>query len=952
MRYLLFCTLIFLGINSIAQNNEKYDSVITNIYADTLKSIQQNDLHKNSSKHFYLIKLKEGFEVIFEKQFKPQIKRQLNKKWFVIEADKNSIEQNEFIEKYFLANNLWKFSSTLLHNKSKLNFNKDYIFLIETSNAISLENFIDQHKTEARILTKRGEKLFRIKTSISFVMRKLINEEEVISVDVKLSSPKEESVVNDYDNSVNDINLFFAKYPTINGNGLTVSVKENLFDTTDIDFKNRYKPTTLNSNEITTHATTMATLIGGGGNSFYTGKGIARGCSLSSDNYVVLLPETDSVYKHYNISVQNHSYGVGIENFYGSDAAAYDLSMIDDAVLLHVFSAGNSGDLTDTIGQYKNINGFANITGSFKQAKNILIVGSVDSFYNVPLLSSKGPAYDGRIKPELVAYGNEGSSGAAAITSGTALAVQAAYAQEHSNSLPANTLVKAILINSADDVFNQGPDFYSGYGNVNTYHAVKDMQSNNFFYGTVGQDETKDFNISLPANAKNLKITLVWNDPPAQTNAYTALVNDLDLQLEKASDHERWLPWVLSSTANIDSLNQWATRKRDSLNVVEQITIDNPVEGNYIIHVKGYDVSTSSQSFYVVYRSDTLNTFEFVSPAKNDHFTSGGNSIFRWNSTYANTSGKLEYSIDKGMTWNLIDGNVDLSKKYFKWTVPDTFCLALARMTIGSDVLVSDTFNFSKQLYPKVGFNCDDSVLIYWNKVDGIKNYKVYQLGSKYLEPLSTTSDTGIILHNTSSPYVAVTTAFNNNENGVNSYTFNYTTQGVGCYVSNFLADLNANNNAFLQLSLGTTYDVTTVQFQELTANGWNTISTITPVTNTELNFEDNTLHNGINNYRAVITLNNGNIIYSNIASVFYFGNNIFVMMPNPVPHGHNFTILSNSSDSSTVVIYDIAGRKVLQQTITETREDIPVTSLARGMYIVVIYNNNKKMFSQNLLIE
>jgi hypothetical protein len=124
------------------------------------------------------------------------------------------------------------------------------------------------------------------------------------------------------------------------------------------------------------------------------------------------------------------------------------------------------------------------------------------------------------------------------------------------------------------------------------------------------------------------------------------------------------------------------------------------------------------------------------------------------------------------------------------------------------------------------------------------------------------------------------------------------------------------------------------------------------PVTNTELNFEDNTLNNGINNYRAVITLNNGSIIYSNIASVFYFGNNIFVIMPNPVPYGHNFTILSNSSDSSTVVIYDIAGRKVLQQTITETREDIPVTSLARGMYIVVIYNNNKKIFSQNLLIE
>ena len=273
----------------------------------------------------------------------------------------------------------------------------------------------------------------------------------------------------------------------------------------------------------------------------------------------------------------------------------------------------------------------------------------------------------------------------------------------------------------------------------------------------------------------------------------------------------------------------------------------------------------------MVYRFDTLNAFEFISPAKDDHFTSGDEGVFRWSSTYTNTSGKLEYSIDKGATWNLINANIDLTKKYFKWTVPDTFCLALARMTIGNDLYVSDTFNFSKQLYPKVGFNCDDSVLIYWNKVDGIKNYKIYQLGSKYLEPFSTTADTSIILYNTSSPYIAVTTSFDNNLNGVNSYTFNYTTQGVGCYVSNFLADLNANNNALLQLSLGTTYDVTTVQFQELTANGWSTISTITPVTNTELNFEDDTLHNGINNYRAVITLNNGRYHLQQYCRCFLF---------------------------------------------------------------------------------
>ena len=37
-------------------------------------------------------------------------------------------------------------------------------------------------------------------------------------------------------------------------------------------------------------------------------------------------------------------------------------------------------------------------------AKNIITVGHIDSLGNVLSLSSRGPAYDGRIKPELVAF--------------------------------------------------------------------------------------------------------------------------------------------------------------------------------------------------------------------------------------------------------------------------------------------------------------------------------------------------------------------------------------------------------------------------------------------------------------------------------------------------------------------------------------------------------------------
>ncbi|HXL54800.1 MAG TPA: S8 family serine peptidase [Chitinophagaceae bacterium] len=956
MRYLLFCLFIFWETIGLAQNRVQQDKAITGVFADTANPVRSKELFSTvdsiTSKYF-LIKIYSDHANSFKKQFKKQIKRQLNVNWFIIKVERPAIQNNAFIEQYFVANNNWKLSPTLLNKLNELPPDKNFIFLVEVNDCSSFTNFINQHASQASILSAHNnEKIFRVKTNFSFITKTLIGDESVISVDLRLNTPKEESVINDYDNSVNGINLFFAKYPAVNGEGLTVSVKENLFDTTDIDFKGRYKPTTLNSSQITSHATTMTTLIGGGGNSFYTGKGIAWGSNLSSSDFTILLPETNSTYRQYNISVQNHSYGVGVENFYGSDAAAYDQSMIDNPSLLHIFSAGNSGDLADSIGQYKDLTGFANITGSFKQAKNILVVGSVDSFYNVPLLSSKGPAYDGRIKPELVAYGNDGSSGAAAITSGTSLAVQSAYAIQHNDSLPANALVKAIIINSADDILNQGPDFFSGYGNVNTYRAAKDMLSGNFFSGTVRQDETKDFNISIPVNAKNLKVTLVWNDAPAQANAFTALVNDLDLQLEKRSDNTIFLPWDLNSTPNVNSLNQLPERKRDSLNVVEQITIDNPAAGNYIIHVKGYDVSTTVQSFYVVYRWDTANTFQFISPAATDHFTSGSNSIFRWNSTYAKTSGKLEFSIDNGATWNLINANVDLSKKYYQWVAPDTFVLALARMTIGSDVYVSGTFSFSTQLYPHVGFNCTDSVLIYWDKVKGINKYEVYQLGSKYLEPVTILADTTIVLRNNTSPYVAVTTVLDNNHTGVNSYTFNYNTQGVACYISNFLADLNANNNALLQLALGTIFNINSVQFQELTPNGWNTISTIQPVTITNLSYKDNSLHNGINTYRAIVMLNNGNIIYSSTVNVYYFSNNIFVMMPNPLPRNQNLTILSNNFTANTLVMYDMMGRKVLQKEISETREDISIAHLVKGMYIVMIFNNNKKLFNGKLLIE
>jgi hypothetical protein len=42
--------------------------------------------------------------------------------------------------------------------------------------------------------------------------------------------------------------------------------------------------------------------------------------------------------------------------------------------------------------------------------------------------------------------------------------------------------------------------------------------------------------------------------------------------------------------------------------------------------------------------------------------------------------------------------------------------------------------------------------LFYWNKLPGIANYRVYKLGSKYLEPITVTSDSFLVLAKTTNP--------------------------------------------------------------------------------------------------------------------------------------------------------------------------------------------------------
>src|SRR5436190_3120266 len=843
---------------------------------------------------------------------------------------------------------LKKFSLPLQKKWKETSANESSYFIIAVKDSRVFKNEIAAEPRIKIVYEYPSANVLLLKAKWDEVIKTIVPNNEVLFVDEQ-RIPKEERAVSDLDLSTDKVNLLFSKYPQYNGNNLVVSVKENRPDTGDIDFHGRYLPTTLTSNIFSTHATDMATIIAGAGNTYYEGKGVAWGAKISSSSFVVLLPDPDAAYQQYNITVQNHSYGTSIENFYGADAAAYDASVVARPSLMHIFSAGNSGTQTSTSGPYANVPGFANITGSFKMAKNIITVGHMDSLGTVLAPSSRGPAYDGRVKPELVAYAEDGSSGAAAIVSGISLSLQQAY-KDLQGLLPSSALVKAILLNSADDVEAKGIDFISGYGAANAYKAVLELVNGQYFNGTITHGASDVYNLVVPPNTRRLKITLVWNDPPATANASKALMNDLDLELSLPTTNESWQPWVLNHFPKTDSFELLPLRKRDSLNNVEQVSVENPAVGNYEIRVKGYNVAMSPQTYSVAYQLDTLDKFTWFYPTRTDNIFNSRSNILRWESTYNISTGRLEYSTDNGSSWQLIDDAVVLANGYFKWTPPDNFTTAILKMNVASQNFVSDTFTISKRFDVFVGFNCPDSFMLFWNRISGVDSYQVYRLGEKYMEPLLTTVDTAVVLakQTNTSLYYAIAPLLKN-KTGVRSYAYNYTNQGVACYVRTILAQLIVSS-AKLDLELGTIYNVKSITWQKLTTNGYVPLQTINNISGLTFSYIDNTLTHGLNVYRVKIELMDGRVVNSETVTV-YFAQEPYIVYPNPVAQSQPVTLISNDPDIAQLEVFNTIGQKVLEKTLNDFSNTIPTDRLSKGIYLLRIVKDNQAQATLRLIV-
>jgi hypothetical protein len=878
---------------------------------------------------FYLLKLDENFRTADFAKTSVQIIRLLADNYAIIK-NRGDFRTLRSIERIYLPNNNWKFSDALL-TQSKFVEGK---FFVQTTDVSRLMKFLFSKGIDCTQTSSDGIALI---ADNDFVRRELLSREEVIYIGSESMTPTSESRILELNLSPNHINQIHNFHPEINGAGMTISIKELAFDHVDVDLQGRAISVLAPEDEPDNHATDIATIAAGAGNSFITGKGPAWKSTIISSDYSQLLPDPNAQFIAADAWVQNHSYGTTIENFYGIFARAYDQSANSLPQLLHVFSSGNEGTSAATSGQYQGLPGAANLTGNFKMSKNTLSIAAVDTTRNPMVFSSRGPAYDGRVKPELAAFSVQGTSNSAALVSGSVVLLQQAY-KEKFGAIPPSALVKAFLINSAEDAGAPGLDYVTGFGNVDAYHAVQLLQDGKFITGSIGHSEIKSYNLVVPPGAASLKVCIVWNDPAANANSAKALVNDIDLSL--ITNNGTYLPWVLNNAPTPSLFTQQATRGRDGLNNVEQITVDEIAGATYTLEVKGFDIPQGPQEFFITYDWEIANSFEWQFPTRSDNFPYNGETgtYFYWNSTRGEMSGTLEYSINGGAVWNSIASNVNLAKGYHRWNNPPSInSAAIARMKVGGQTYTTEEFTISYPTKMSVAFNCTDSLMLKWQPLAEAESYQLYALGEKFMEPLLVTTDTSIVIMKEESPalYYAVEPILPGGRRAIRSAAVNYTSFGVGCYLISFFPELVQADGIYLNTFLGTNYGVTLVIFERETPGGFEEMGRLN-ADDDFLRFLDPTPAHGWNRYRARIQFANGEELISDVVEEFFLSTKPFAVFPNPVSANGELRIYSKIFSEMTYnfKLFKSDGSLVTFMELNTDREVIPLNGIPAGLYI------------------
>ncbi len=764
---------------------------------------------------------------------------------------------------------------------------------------------------------------------------KLLAWKEVSYVGFESCVANTEAVVLDLNLNANGFNVMKQEFPQISGADYRISIQELRFSDEDIDLLGRTIYPDISDPRTNDHATQMATIIGGAGNSLITGLGVLPEITLVSSGFDEPVPDPDSFYQEYDIQVQNHSYGTTIESFYGAFARLFDVSANENATLLHVFSSGNSGQEVATEGKYADLNGYANLTGNYKMSKNAIVVGAVDTVGRTNDFVSNGPAYDGRIKPEVVGYSIFGSSNAAAMTSGLAGALQQKY-QEIYSEPASSALIKSVLINAADDAGIPGLDHQTGYGSIDAAASMRIIDREQFVEDRLSIGDENLHEIKVPKNAISFKVTLVWNDPAAEAGAEIALVNDLDLRVTNGKG-EVILPWILNTDASSEALVMAATRGEDHLNNVEQVTLDDP-EGPLTVSVSSTS-QIGEQHYALSFEWELAETFEWRYPLANDHMPYNGETdgYFRWNSTYETSTGELSISYDRGTSWEVIALETDLKRGIWRWEAPDTVTIAMARMQFGDQSYFTDPFVIGPITQPSVGFDCGDSSLLQWPKAAAAESYRLFELINNSLEPIAEVADTIFILNdqNVNSGIYAVMPILSDDKPALRSAAFEVERLSTGCYFNSFFTEILPDEGVGLVLQLGSTYQIDRVFFERFDEGQFQHVRELEEISGL-INVLDETPRQGFNRHRAGLVFEDGRTLYSDTVVTYFITDKKVLAFPNPIQQGENlnvFTRVFQEGETPVFELIDTQGKIHVRRSIVLENESVPLGDLQPGLY-------------------
>ena len=151
---------------------------------------------------------------------------------------------------------------------------------------------------------------------------------------------------------------------------------------------------------------------------------------------------------------------------------------------------------------------------------------------------------------------------------------------------------KALLMQTADDRGNAGPDYQWGFGQVRIQQAVDLIMRRGLQQGNVAQGETDWYTFVVTDTAAPAQVSLAWDDYRSHLQRHPALINNLNLELVAPSG-TLWRPWILDPANPANP----ATRGVNNRDNQEQVTVPTPEKGTWLVRVIGTTVPQGPQDY-------------------------------------------------------------------------------------------------------------------------------------------------------------------------------------------------------------------------------------------------------------------------------------------------------------------------------------------------------------------